>query len=139
MIRLDHNRALGQLAAKAGVAIREIGKLAVWGNHSPTMFADWTYATAAGRPLPALIGDEQWYRHTLVPEGRGAVPLSSKRGARLLPRRLRTPQSTTCMIGSRAVAAIGLPWGHDRPAHTAFRRVSSAAFRLSAPAVAMRP
>src|SRR5579863_653535 len=55
MIRLDHNRALGQLAAKAGVPISEISKLAVWGNHSPTMFADWTYATAMGHPLPALI------------------------------------------------------------------------------------
>jgi malate dehydrogenase len=58
MIRLDHNRALGQLARKAGVAISEIRKLAVWGNHSPTMFADWTYATASGRPLPEVINDD---------------------------------------------------------------------------------
>ena len=68
MIRLDHNRALGQLAKKAGVAISEIRRLAVWGNHSPTMFVDWTHATVSGRPLPEIINDEAWYRQTLISE-----------------------------------------------------------------------
>ena len=68
MIRLDHNRALSQLAAKAGVAVSDIEHMIVWGNHSPTMFADWRFATAKGRSLPQLIGDEAWYRDTLIPK-----------------------------------------------------------------------
>ena len=67
MVRLDHNRALAQLAAKAGVGTAAIDKLVIWGNHSPTMFADYRFATANGRKLPELIGDETWYRETLIP------------------------------------------------------------------------
>ncbi len=67
MLRLDHNRAVSQLAAKAGVGPADIEKLVVWGNHSPTMFADYRFATAKGKPLPALINDETWYRDTLIP------------------------------------------------------------------------
>ena len=68
MIRLDHNRALGQLAAKAGAGVDDIEKLVVWGNHSPTMFADWSHATVKGKPLAASIGDDAWYRDTLIPK-----------------------------------------------------------------------
>ncbi|GGF22336.1 malate dehydrogenase [Aliidongia dinghuensis] len=91
MIRLDHNRAASQLAAKAGVGVEAIERLAVWGNHSPTMFADWRFATAGGRSLPELIGDETWYRETLIPtvakrgtavlEARGASSAASAANA----------------------------------------------------------
>ena len=67
MLRLDHNRAASQFAAKAGVAVSELERVAIWGNHSPTMFADWRFATAKGRSLPEVIGDETWYRETLIP------------------------------------------------------------------------
>src|SRR3546814_6128798 len=67
MIRLDHNRAASQFAARAGVAVHDIGKLVVWGNHSPTMFADWRFATVGGRSLRDMIGDEAWYREMLIP------------------------------------------------------------------------
>ena len=68
MIRLDHNRAQGQLAAKAGVSVDAIEKLVVWGNHSPTMFADWSHTTINGDPLPDVIGDLVWYEETLIPK-----------------------------------------------------------------------
>ena len=48
MLRLDHNRALSQLSAKAGVAVGDIEKLIVWGNHSPTMYPDYRFATVGG-------------------------------------------------------------------------------------------
>jgi malate dehydrogenase len=67
MIRLDHNRALAQLAAKASVGVAEIEHLVVWGNHSPTMFADWSHATVGGKSLAAAIGDATWYRDVLIP------------------------------------------------------------------------
>ncbi len=67
MIRLDHNRALAQFAARLGVGVNAIERLAVWGNHSPTMFADWSHAVVAGRPLAEAVGDEAWYREVLIP------------------------------------------------------------------------
>ena len=54
MLRLDHNRALSQLAAKAGVQVADIDKLIVWGNHSPTMYPDYRFATAS-RALPCSM------------------------------------------------------------------------------------
>ena len=82
MIRLDHNRAATQLAARAGVGVDEIERLAVWGNHSPTMFADWRFATARGRALPEMINDEPWYRERLIPEvARRGTAIIEARGA----------------------------------------------------------
>jgi malate dehydrogenase len=82
MIRLDHNRALTQLARRAGVQIGEIKKLVVWGNHSPTMFADWSHAVVDRRPLSELISDEAWYRNTLIPEvARRGTAIIEARGA----------------------------------------------------------
>lgn len=91
MLRLDHNRALTQFAQKAGVSVDAIKKFVVWGNHSPTMFADWTNATADGRKLSEVIGDEAWYKETLIPtvakrgtaiiEARGASSAASAANA----------------------------------------------------------
>ncbi|WP_427023549.1 malate dehydrogenase [Aureimonas ureilytica] len=91
MLRLDHNRALTQFAQKAGVSVDAIKKFVVWGNHSPTMFADWANATAEGRKLSEVIGDEAWYKETLIPtvakrgtaiiEARGASSAASAANA----------------------------------------------------------
>lgn len=80
MLRLDHNRALSQLAAKVGISSADIEKLAVWGNHSPTMYADYRFATANGKPLPELVNDEAWYRDVLIPK-------VGKRGAAIIEAR----------------------------------------------------
>src|SRR4051812_14570622 len=62
MLRLDHNRALSQLAAKSGQPVDAIQKLIVWGNHSPTMYPDYRFATAGGKSFKSIIGDEEWNR-----------------------------------------------------------------------------
>ncbi len=80
MLRLDHNRATSMLAEKAKVPVASVEKVAVWGNHSPTMFADYRFATADGKPLPALIDDEAWYKGTYL----AAV---GKRGAAIIDAR----------------------------------------------------
>jgi malate dehydrogenase len=80
MLRLDHNRAVSMLAEKSGVAVKDIEKVAVWGNHSPTMYADYRNATAAGKSLPAVINDETWYKETYL----SAV---GKRGAAIIEAR----------------------------------------------------
>ncbi|WP_045392455.1 malate dehydrogenase [Falsirhodobacter sp. alg1] len=82
MIRLDHNRALTQLASKAGVAVQDIDKFVVWGNHSPTMFADLVEAEANGKRLADMINDDEWYRNTLIPDvARRGTAIIEARGA----------------------------------------------------------
>ncbi len=80
MMRLDHNRALSQLAATANVPVDSIDKVAVWGNHSPTMYADYRFATSGGRLVKDLIGDENWNRSEFLPK-------VGKRGAAIIEAR----------------------------------------------------
>ena len=93
MLRLDHNRALSQLAAKAGVPVDSIEKLVVWGNHSPTMYPDYRFATSGGESLKARINDENWNRTVFI-------PTISKRGAAVIEAR------GSSSAGSAANAAI---------------------------------
>jgi malate dehydrogenase len=60
MTRLDQNRAMAQLAAKAGVPVSAVENVAIWGNHSPTMYADFFHATINGRPATEVITDHAW-------------------------------------------------------------------------------
>jgi malate dehydrogenase len=80
MLRLDHNRALSQIAAKTGKAVADIEKLAVWGNHSPTMYADYRFATIGGSPVKEMINDEAWNRDVFL-------PTVGKRGAAIIAAR----------------------------------------------------
>jgi len=80
MLRLDHNRALSQLAIKAGVAVADIDSLVVWGNHSPTMYPDYRFATVNGGSLKDKIGDEAWNRESFIPK-------VGKRGAAIIEAR----------------------------------------------------
>ncbi|HET6436255.1 MAG TPA: malate dehydrogenase [Xanthomonadaceae bacterium] len=80
MLRLDHNRALSQLASKAGVAVGDIEKMVVWGNHSPTMYPDYRFATANGKPLKDAINDPKWNADTFI-------PTVGKRGAAIIEAR----------------------------------------------------
>ncbi|MGL6047998.1 MAG: malate dehydrogenase [Vogesella sp.] len=80
MLRLDHNRALSQIAAKTGKAVADIEKLAVWGNHSPTMYADYRYATINGESVKDMINDHEWNRDVFL-------PTVGKRGAAIIEAR----------------------------------------------------
>jgi malate dehydrogenase len=80
MLRLDHNRALSQLAARTGKPVEQIEKLAVWGNHSPTMYPDYRFATIGGESVKAMINDDAWNRDTFI-------PTVGKRGAAIIEAR----------------------------------------------------
>jgi malate dehydrogenase len=80
MLRLDHNRALSQLAAKTGKPVAAIQKLAVWGNHSPTMYADYRFATIDGASVKDMINDPDWNANTFL-------PTVGKRGAAIIAAR----------------------------------------------------
>lgn len=79
MMRLDHNRALSQLAAKTGKPVASVEKLVVWGNHSPTMYPDIRFATIGGQAAKPMV-DEAWYRDTYI-------PTVGKRGAAIIEAR----------------------------------------------------
>jgi malate dehydrogenase len=82
MMRLDHNRAVSQIAAKIGVPVGQIEKMLVWGNHSPTMYPDYRFATAGGKAVKALINDDKWNRDTFVPTvGKRGAAIIEARGA----------------------------------------------------------
>ena len=82
MLRLDHNRALSQLAAKTGKDVAAIEKMAVWGNHSPTMYADYRFATIGGESVKSMINDEAWNRDVFLPTvGKRGAAIIEARGA----------------------------------------------------------
>jgi malate dehydrogenase len=80
MLRLDHNRALSQIAAKTGKPVSAIEKLAVWGNHSPTMYADYRFATIDGQSVKDMINDQAWNKDVFL-------PTVGKRGAAIIAAR----------------------------------------------------
>jgi malate dehydrogenase len=80
MLRLDHNRALSQIAAKTGKPVAAIKKLCVWGNHSPTMYADYRFATIEGQSVKAMIDDQAWNKDVFL-------PTVGKRGAAIIAAR----------------------------------------------------
>ena len=79
MMRLDHNRALGQLAARTGRHVTEIRRMIVWGNHSATQHPDIAHCTVAGKPAKSLV-DQAWYRDEFIPtvQQRGAAVIKAR-------------------------------------------------------------
>ncbi|EIC13331.1 malate dehydrogenase [Kingella kingae] len=80
MLRLDHNRAVSQITEKTGKAVRDIEKLCVWGNHSPTMYADYRFATIGGQSVKEMINDQEWNANVFL-------PTVGKRGAAIIEAR----------------------------------------------------
>jgi malate dehydrogenase len=80
MLRLDHNRAASQIAAKTGKAVADIEKLCVWGNHSPTMYADYRFAKIGGKAVKDMINDQVWNKDVFL-------PTVGKRGAAIIEAR----------------------------------------------------
>jgi len=82
MTRLDHNRAVAQLAQKTGAAVTEITNMAVWGNHSPTMYPDLFNAQVAGQRAWDAVGDETWVAEEYIPRvGKRGAEIIEARGA----------------------------------------------------------
>ncbi|MFD7323760.1 malate dehydrogenase [Streptomyces sp. NPDC059875] len=80
MTRLDHNRALSQLAAKTGASVEDIKRLTIWGNHSATQYPDIFHAEIAGKNAAEVVNDEKWLADTFI-------PTVAKRGAAIIEAR----------------------------------------------------
>ena len=82
MLRLDHNRAVSQLATRTGKSVNDIEKMIVWGNHSPTMYPDLRFCTVADQAAPAAVNDDAWYKNEYIPTvGKRGAAIIAARGA----------------------------------------------------------
>ena len=80
LTRLDHNRAISQLAAKTGAPVTDIKKMTIWGNHSATQYPDLFHAEVGGRKAADVVGDQDWLENTFI-------PTVAKRGAAIIDAR----------------------------------------------------
>jgi malate dehydrogenase len=123
MTRLDHNRALAQLAEKTGTHVTDIRRVTIWGNHSATQYPDLHHATVAGRPALSLV-DAAWYADTFIPtvqqrgaaiiKARGASSAASAASAAIDHVRtwvLGTPPGDWVSMGVQADGSYGIPEG----------------------------
>jgi len=82
MMRLDHNRAVAQLATKAAVPVSEVAKMGVWGNHSPTMYPDLFHAEIKGVQAAKVVDDQEWIEGNFLPNvGKRGAAIIEARGA----------------------------------------------------------
>ena len=80
MMRLDHNRAIAQLAGKTGVRVADVTNVSIWGNHSATQYPDITQAQVGGRPAPEAVADQAWVEQDFIPtvQKRGAAIIEAR-------------------------------------------------------------
>ncbi|MEX0913735.1 MAG: malate dehydrogenase [Demequina sp.] len=104
MMRLDHNRALAQVAAKAGVSVADVKKVAIWGNHSAKQYPDLAHATIGGKPALEVLGDDAWVGDTFV-------PTVAKRGAAIIDAR---GASSAASAANAAIDHVR-DWVHGTP------------------------
>jgi len=82
MMRLDHNRAIAQLASKVAVPVNDVTRMSVWGNHSPTMYADLFHALIKGEQAAAVVDDQAWVAEEFLPRvGKRGAAIIEARGS----------------------------------------------------------
>ena len=104
MTRLDHNRAVSQLATKTGAPVADIARLTIWGNHSATQYPDLSHATVGGRPALEVVRDDTWVRDTFI-------PTVAKRGAAIIEAR---GASSAASAANAAIDHVH-SWVHGTP------------------------
>jgi malate dehydrogenase len=106
MTRLDENRAKAQLAKKAGVPVREVTNMGIWGNHSTTQFPDFVHARIGGKPVPQVITDDQWLRGPFI-------ETVQKRGADVIQKRGASSAASAAHAALDTVRSIVTPTPDD--------------------------
>ena len=124
MMRLDHNRAIAQLANKLGRPVSDVKRMTVWGNHSATQYPDINHALVDGSPAPAQVDDDVWVREEFIPrvakrgaeiiDARGASSAASAANAAIDHVRdwvLGTPDGDWVSMGIPSDGSYGVPEG----------------------------
>jgi malate dehydrogenase len=101
LTRLDHNRAISQLAARTGASVTDIKKLTIWGNHSVTQYPDIFHAEVAGKNAAELVNDQQWLENDFI-------PTVAKRGAAIIEAR----GSSSAASAASATIDAARDWTH---------------------------
>jgi malate dehydrogenase len=104
LTRLDHNRALSQLAAKTGTSVNDIKKLTIWGNHSATQYPDIFHAEVAGKNAAEVVDDQEWIENDFI-------PTVAKRGAAIIEAR----GSSSAASAASATIDAARDWLHGSP------------------------
>ncbi|HET7431967.1 MAG TPA: malate dehydrogenase [Nocardioides sp.] len=104
LTRLDHNRAISQLAAKTGAPVTDIKKMTIWGNHSATQYPDLFHAEVGGRNAAEAVGDQDWLENTFI-------PTVAKRGAAIIEAR----GSSSAASAASATIDAARDWLHGTP------------------------
>ena len=124
MTRLDHNRAISQLAQKLGAPVTDVKKMTIWGNHSTTQYPDLFHAEVGGKNAYEAVGDHEWVDGTFIPtvakrgaaiiEARGASSAASAANAAVDHIRswaLGTPEDDWVSMGIPSDGSYGVPEG----------------------------
>ena len=104
LTRLDHNRAISQLAAKLGVPVTEVRRMTIWGNHSATQYPDVFHAEIGGRNAAEVVGDQSWIESEFI-------PTVAKRGAAIIEAR----GSSSAASAASATIDASRDWLHGTP------------------------
>jgi malate dehydrogenase len=104
LTRLDHNRAISQLAAKTGAAVTDISRMTIWGNHSATQYPDIFHAEVGGKNAAEVVGDQDWIENTFI-------PTVAKRGAAVIEAR----GSSSAASAASATIDAARDWLHGTP------------------------
>jgi malate dehydrogenase len=102
MTRLDQNRAMAQLAQKAGVGVGQVTKMTIWGNHSDTQYPDYKHALIGGKPAPEVIGDPSWLSETFI-------PTVAKRGSAVIKARGASSAASAANAALDSVRSASFP------------------------------
>ena len=142
LTRLDHNRALAQLAAKAGVTVNDLAKMTIWGNHSATQYPDIFHAEINGKNAAEAVNDQAWLESDFIPtvqkrgaaiiEARGASSAASAASATVDAARdwlLGTPDGDWVSMAVKSDGSYGVPEGliSSFPVTTSRRRLADRA------------
>jgi len=124
MTRLDHNRAVTQIAAKLGASVNDVKRMTIWGNHSTTQYPDLFHCEVSGRNAYEAVGDHEWVEGTFIPtvakrgaaiiEARGASSAASAANAAVDHIRswtLGTPEGDWVSMGIPSDGSYGVPEG----------------------------
>ena len=124
LTRLDHNRAIAQLAAKVGAPVTDITNMTIWGNHSATQYPDLFHAKVGGRTAAEVVGDQEWLENTFIPtvakrgaaiiEARGSSSAASAASATIDHTRdwlQGTPEGDWTSMAVRSDGSYGVPEG----------------------------
>ena len=124
LTRLDHNRAISQLAAKTGAAVTDIKKMTIWGNHSATQYPDVFHAEINGKNAAEVVNDEAWIENDFIPtvakrgaaiiDARGASSAASAASATIDAARswlLGTPEGDWVSMAVVSDGSYGVPEG----------------------------